>query len=240
MAMAASGAPAGAPAGGAHGNRVLELFRDAPLAARVHIYGRWRLFPFPALLPFLPDTGKVVDLGCGHGLFSFFLSLSRPDLDIYGIDPDAMKIDLAQRLARRHGLAKLTFAAGRAEDAVPPECDLVSIIDVLYLIPFSAQERLLRAAVRKLKPGGRLLIKEMSERPRWKAGFSKVQELISVRLLHLSQGKHFYFRREAEWHSLLGELGLRVRARRLDAGYIHPHLLLIAERKDEPQGHQDA
>jgi 2-polyprenyl-3-methyl-5-hydroxy-6-metoxy-1,4-benzoquinol methylase len=209
---------------------VLGLFRDAPLPARVHVQVRWRLFPFPSLLPFAPAAGTAVDLGCGHGLFPFCLATERPGLQVLGVDPDSAKIALARGIAERHGLSRLSFAAGLAEEAALPPCDLVSLIDVLYLVPYEAQERLLRTAAACLRPGGRLLVKEMRERPRWKAGWNRAQELIAVRLLHLSHGRRFYFRPQAEWQALLGGLGLAVQTSPLDEGYLHPHVLFVAAR----------
>lgn len=210
---------------------VLSLFRDAPGWARFHTHVRWRLFPFPTLLPYVPSRGLALDLGCGHGLFSFYLALEKPNLQIVGIDPDREKIGLARDIAARRGLPNLRFSVGMAEDVELPPCDVVSLVDVLYLIPYDAQERLLRAAAARLSPGGRLLLKDMSERPRWKAAWGVAQELLAVRVLHITHGSKFYFRREREWLELLGDLGLAARAIPLHSGYLHPHVLFVGERR---------
>jgi len=209
---------------------VTALFDRTPAWTRFHVYGRWRLFPFPALLPYAPTTGVAVDLGCGHGLLPFLLATERPALQVFGSDPDENKIALAQDIARQNHIHNVAFSCRSAQDTEIPECDWLSLVDMLYLVPYDDQQRLLERAVSRLRRGGRLLIKEVSERPAWKAAWTRAQELVAVRVLHLSQGHSFYFRREAEWLSLLSSLGLRPHAVPLDAGYLHPHVLFIGEK----------
>lgn len=208
---------------------VTALYRSAPAWTRFHVGVRWRLFPFPALLPYAPTTGLAVDLGCGHGLLPFFLASERPALRLLASDPDGDKIGLAQEVARQNRIHNVQFVTALAQDTEYPACDWISLIDVLYLVPYEVQEALLRRAVARLRPGGRLMIKEMSERPRWKAAWGQAQELVAVRVLHLSQGHSFYFRSEADWLALLSGLGLRTSVLPLDAGYLHPHVLFIGE-----------
>ena len=208
----------------AEARAALSRFRDAPLLHRLHVAVRLRLFPFPALLRLAPPSGRAVDLGCGHGLFSLMLSQARPGLQVLGIDPDAGKIARARAAAGE--AANLRFEVGRAEDVPPLGCDLVCLVDVLYLLPPAQQESVLAAAAAGLRPGGRLLVKEMSERPRWKFLWNRAQETLSVRVLRVTHGRSFHFRSEAGWRRLLEGLGLRVRTERLDRGYLHPHLLI--------------
>ncbi|MDW8282252.1 MAG: class I SAM-dependent methyltransferase [Myxococcales bacterium] len=207
---------------------VLRLYPGT--AARLHVALRWGLFPFGALLPFVPESGLAVDLGCGHGLWPLLLARARPGLHIHAIDPDADKIALARAAARAANLSNIQFSVGTAEEAALPPCHLISLVDVLYLVPWRLQEQLLARAAGCLVRGGRLLLKEMSERPRWKARWNRVQEFLSVRLLRITWGSGFYFREGAAWEALLRHLGLRTWTVRLDAGRPHPHLLLVGER----------
>ena len=89
-------------------------------------------FPFPALLPYAPATGLAVDLGCGHGLLPFFLATERPALRLLGSDPDGQKIGLAQRVAQRHHIHNVEFVTALAQDTEYPECDWISLVDVLW------------------------------------------------------------------------------------------------------------
>lgn len=210
------------------GADVLRLYQGT--AARLHVGVRWCLFPFPALLPFAPASGVAVDLGCGHGLWPLLMARACPGLRVVAFDPDENKIALARAAARQRRLSNVEFAVGTAEETRLPPCDLISLVDVLYLIPWPLQERLLARAAGSLVRGGCLLLKEMSERPRWKARWNLVQESLSVRLLRITRGSGFYFREEAAWEALLRRLGLRTRTLRLDAWRPHPHLLIVGER----------
>lgn len=209
---------------------VLSYYAGAPRPARLHVAGRWRLFPFPALLPYLPAPGHWLDLGCGYGLLSFYLASRFPQAHITGVDPDQEKIALACHLAQVNGLTNLQFQAGLAQDHSIPECNLVTLVDVLYLIPREQQEQILAAAAAQLEPGGHLLLKEMREGPAWKYAWNWLEEWLAVRLLGITYGRQFYFRTQAEWEGLLCDLGLQVQTVRLDHGYIHPHVLFIGEK----------
>ncbi len=211
-------------------NDFLHIFRSSPPKTRLHIAIRWRLFSFPALAPYVPEQGVLVDLGCGHGLWPFYLTRLRPHTEIWGIDPDAEKIAFAQGLAQAQEYHCLHFVTGSAQGVDFPSCSMISLIDMLYLIPFDEQARILTHAAARLTPGGRILIKEMSLRPRWKFAWNWLQEWLAVRLLGITFGGRFYFHNEHEWEELLQSLGLRVTIVRLDRGYLHPHVLIVGEK----------
>ncbi len=206
------------------------FYRDVPLGVRLHVAMRWRLFDFSALADFVPSEGIFVDVGCGYGLWAFYLAHLRPTAEIWGIDPDIAKIGIARALAQSATIDNMRFEVGYAENIKFPECALISMIDVMYLIPFKGQEEILAKAASQLQPGGRLLLKEMGQNPRWKYIWNWVEEWLAVCVLRITQGKHFHFRSDEEWEKLLRSLGLRVKTLRLDINTIHPHLLFVGEK----------
>src|SRR6185369_1650957 len=126
----------------------------------------------------------------------------------------------------------LRFEVGTAEQVKLPPAALVSLVDVLYLLSPADQESVIAAAARALEPGGQLLVKEMSSRPRWKHTWNLLQETLAVRVLKLtaSDRRRFHFRDEQQWAELMRAAGLRVDIERLDAGYLHPHVLVRGTR----------
>jgi O-methyltransferase involved in polyketide biosynthesis len=110
----------------------------------------------------------------------------------------------------------------------------VVFVDVLYLLPAAEQRRLLGEAVRHLAPGGRVVVKEMGTRPRWKVRWNTVQETLSVKVLRITEGSSFDFVDPATMGAWLTELGLEVELHRLDARRVHPHHLLVARRTGTP------
>lgn len=215
----------------AHSSDVLQLYAGLPLGARFHTWLRWRLFDFPALARHLPEQGTLLDIGCGHGLWSFYAARVRPQLQVWGIDPDVAKIALARHTAESHHITTVHFEVGLAEQFDLPACDIASIIDVMYLIPFEQQAEIVGHTARHLRPGGRLLLKEMSEQPAWKAAWNMFEETLSVKILRITYGAQFFFRPEAEWVGLLEACGLTVMTIRMDRGSLHPHVLFIGEKR---------
>lgn len=211
--------------------QVLSYFRDFPWRVRAHTATRWRLIPFPALLEYMPASGKLCDIGCGYGLWPFYVKQERPGLDILGVDPDGVKIAAAQQVARAQQIPGLAFQAASLQDFDLPECSVISVIDVLYLIPWQEQVEFLEKAAAKLQRGGAILLKEIGKTPAWKYAWNYLEESLIVRLLHLTYGSRFYFRSEMEWKTLLEDCGLKASLQRLDHGYIHPHVLLTGRKE---------
>jgi SAM-dependent methyltransferase len=209
---------------------ISQYYRHAPWAARLHVAGRWQLFPFQALAEHIPSQGTFLDIGCGYGLCTFFLAYCAPQAQVWGVDPDREKIAVARAAADEQKNPNVHFEIGYAQRLDLPSCDLAILVDVLYLIPWQEQEQVLAEAANRLQPGGRLLVKEMSRRPRWKYTWNLFEEWLAVRLLHITYGQRFYFRSEDDWQKLLQSFGLRVSALRLDEGYLHPHILFIGEK----------
>jgi SAM-dependent methyltransferase len=216
------------------GRAALDLFDDAPLAERAHVHVRWRTCPLVDVAARVPTRGRILDVGCGHGLFAAYLALDAPARDVVGIDLDARKLDesSARVVRARDAGARLTLKVG-APGAVPDgPWDAVTVVDVLYLLNAAAQRDLLARAAAQLAPGGRLLVKEMAPSPRWKARWNVVQETLAVRVAGLtaSAAAGFVFVDPAEMAGWLEAEGLAVERVRLDRGYPHPHHLLVAER----------
>lgn len=207
---------------------ILAFYRDAPYGTRLYIAVKLRICPLLAVETYFPKAGAVLDLGSGNGFFSSLLKLGSPARTVVGIDLDPRKVAQARRLEAK--LDRLSFNAGNIAEAAYPPSDAVSIIDVLYLIPYDVQERILRRAYGALRPGGRLLLKDMDTRPRWKYAWNMFQETVSVRLVGFTLGGKFYFRSQADYARLLESIGFKVEVVPLGRRQIHPHVLFIGTK----------
>lgn len=187
---------------------------------------RWRICPLPAIAARVPRDGVVVDLGCGHGLLTQLLA--SPQREVIGVDADARKIAVARQTER----PGLRFVTGDVTGLDLPRMNAVTIVDVLYLIPRPDQARILTRCAENMAPGGVILLKEMSERPRWKAWLNHAEETLAVRALKITHGSaRFAFRPRSEWTALLSRLGFEVEVVPLDRGYVHPHVLFVARKR---------
>ncbi|MCW2618055.1 MAG: Methyltransferase type 12 [Modestobacter sp.] len=204
----------------------IAAYRGAPPGDRLHVLVRWLSCPFPPVVDVLPGTGRILEVGCGHGLFSTYVAQRVPGVEVHGVDIDADKIAVATRSTAS---GRLSFAV--AESGVLPAgpWDAVVLVDVLYLLDEAGQRALLESCAAILAPGGVLVVKDMSTRPRWKAWVNRAQETLSVRVLRITAGSaHFAFvepDQRARWLQAAGLLD--VRSRRLDRGRAHPHHLLV-------------
>ena len=208
---------------------VQSLYARAPLRDRVHVAVRLALCPFERLASFVPHTGQIVDLGCGHGVFAHALAIEAPSRHVVGLDPAAHKLSVARSTAHC-----VRFVRGDARsNPIAGPCQAILLIDVLYLLDRTEQERVLRDCYDRLSPDGVLVIKTMDNRPRWKAAVNHLEEWLVVRLLGvtLCEGNRFAFRSLSEWIALCSALGFDVRAMRLDRGYIHPHVAVVGVRR---------
>ena len=226
------------------GRAALRAFRDLPVAARVHATVRWWSAPLPRVEAALPPAGRVLGIGCGHGLFSAYAALaadrSGPGRSVVGVDIDADKIALARRLAAGLDGVDLTFRVAESGAVPVGPWDAIVIVDVLYLLPAAAQRALLTEAAGRLAPDGVLLVKEMSPTPRWKAAWNRGQETLAVSVLGITEREGagpdgapaFDFVDPATMAGWLGAQGLWTARQRLDRGRLHPHHLLLARRSD--------
>lgn len=211
---------------------LLAAYPALSLRDRLHLSVRYWVCPLPQIARHVPASGLIVDVGCGHGLFAQLLCRLAPSRQVIGFDLDRHKIRLAEQLAARpRGLPNLEFRVEDAAQAQVPPAQAVTILDVLYLVPYAAQEKLLADCVAKLAPGGVLVLKEIAERPRWKFWANWLEESLMVRVLRLTAGHGgFYFRTRAQWQALLAGLGLQVETIALDRGYYHAHILFVGRK----------
>lgn len=211
---------------------LLAAYPALTLRDRLHLRVRYWVCPLPQIARYVPASGLIVDVGCGHGLFAQLLCRLAPERQVIGFDLDRHKIAIAAQLtAPPGGLRNLEFRVEDAAQAQLPPAQAVTILDVLYLVPYAAQEKLLADCVAKLAPGGVLVLKEIAERPRWKYWANFVEESLMVRVLGLTAGHGgFYFRTRAQWQALLGGLGLQVETIALDRGYYHAHILFVGRK----------
>jgi len=196
---------------------------------RLHMILRWWLCPRPAVAARVPAEGVIIDLGCGHGLFALLLARESAGRQVIGIDLDDRKIAVARQIR----LPNLRFEVGDIGQIEVPSAQAVTLLDVLYLVPYDVQERLLALCAGRLAPGGVIVLKETAEVPRWKAWLNRLEETLAVRVLRITVGGRFYFRTRADWQALFERLGFAVETVPLDRGYYHPHVLFVA-RKTAP------
>ena len=209
------------------GRRVIAQYRDPGLRARAYLHVRWLVCPFDRVLPLVPERGSLLDVGCGSGLWLTYLAQERPELDLHGVDPDARKLALA---ARSSAAGRMQLRQGSVEEVPTGAFDVVTILDVLCLVPDEVKTAMIRASVRALKPGGVIVLKDADTRPWWKYAPTALEELVAVHVLRMTVGRPKF--QSLEWFAReLASAGFRdVETRRIDRGYVHTHVVLRAQK----------
>lgn len=198
----------GSTATGALG-RALARYRKAPIGARLFVHGRAFLSDLAVVERYVPNKGFIVDLGCGHGLFACVLRESSPTRRVLGIDLDPRKIEVARSAIQ--DTQWLRFEVGDIVQDAPPKCDAITIVDVLYLLPFELQERVLRQAATALGEGAPLIVKAQERRRDPRYALTYAQELITVSLGFTRGGRErFYFASRSEALAMFERAGFVV------------------------------
>lgn len=144
------------------------------------------LCPFQQILDQIPsEKPRVLDVGCGAGLFLLLLG----SLDLIhsgtGFDISGDAVRVAEDAAARAGLNQIVqFEVRTAESGLPAgDFDMITTIDVLHHVPVEEQESFLLMLCRRLPAGGVLIIKDMVSRPKWRSLANKTHDLIMARQL---------------------------------------------------------
>jgi 2-polyprenyl-6-hydroxyphenyl methylase/3-demethylubiquinone-9 3-methyltransferase len=203
----------------------LALYDDQAAGVRLHVRARHWLCPMERIAARVPAGGRILDVGCGHGLFGNLLALGSPERRVHGVDPMASKIAVAQRVS--HDLPNVRYDVGSAADVADGPFDTITILDVLYLLPRPAKLALLRRCRELIAPDGLLLLKTNDRRPRWKYLWARFEEQMMT-TLGLTAGQGLYFLNAAQNQALLRLAGFQAQVVRLDNWLPYPHVLFIA------------
>jgi len=190
---------------------------------------------------------RVVDIGCGQGLFASLLSAlgamqARPGAwpASWSAAPAAVRYtgielmpkDVARAQASIGHLQPVPeFVCADMCRAELPPSDLVVILDVLHYVDLDAQEGVLRRVRAALQPGGRLLLRVGDAASR--RGFAISQWVDrTVTRIRGHRVSPTWGRPLDDWLRLLERLGFKVHSIPMSEGTPFANVLLVADIKD--------
>jgi 2-polyprenyl-3-methyl-5-hydroxy-6-metoxy-1,4-benzoquinol methylase len=172
---------------------------------------------------YLPERGRVLDVGCGFGLFSLYFASRAPGRTIVGSDVDARRIAYARTSAERLGLANVSYEVADATRYEPPgKFDAIYLLDLVHHLPRAGVPAFLAKLRAHLNDGGVLLVKEVEDRPRWKRWFTLALDRLMV------GAEPIRYWPAHELVALLAELGFDVVRHRMRDVLPYPHILYVA------------
>jgi cyclopropane fatty-acyl-phospholipid synthase-like methyltransferase len=221
------------------GVTVRRAYASENLGTRLHLALRWHTCPFAAVEELVPRDGDVLDAGCGHGLFTIYLALTGPGRRVLGADIDDDKLAIARRAAVTAGVAdRVEFRRVDANwrpsdrDGGPTgPWDSVVEIDMLYLVGRARASAWVAGAAAALRPGGRVVVKELDVVPVWKARWSRFQEVLATRVLRITEGEELELIPCGDVVDVMCSAALDVTTRRLDRARLHPHYAAVGTRR---------
>ena len=122
---------------------------------------------------YLPASGRVLDVGCGFGLFALHFAIQNPGVEIQGFDLSERRVNMARRAAKRLGVSNVEFrVADAASFRFHTAISGAYMLDVIHHIPSTSVRPLIETIAANLTTGGRLLVKDIERSPSYKLGFT--------------------------------------------------------------------
>ena len=155
----------------------------------------WRPYvcPLGPIIEAVPVGAKVLDIGCGGGLFLGLLAHFDNKIEGVGFDASSKAIAVARIMAEHHpAISRLKFLQQDIDKNWPDgPFDVISMIDVLHHVPLNAQLDVFRKAVAHVKPGGMFLFKDIATTPCWRAMANQLHDLILAQqwVQHIPQAR---------------------------------------------------
>jgi SAM-dependent methyltransferase len=175
----------------------------------------------------LRGKSRVLEVGCGFGLFGCYFAARDSRVHWYGLDLNQGRIDMARRAAARLGLPNATFAVADAREtlALEDKFDAVVMMDLLHHIPDHSKLHLLDAVLAHLAPGGVLIIKDVTRRPRWKMAFTWLLDVLMTR------GFDMWYWSPSQFRNAIDER-FDMEAYPINDWLPYPHIVYVVNRHD--------
>ncbi|OFZ21219.1 MAG: hypothetical protein A2X94_07095 [Bdellovibrionales bacterium GWB1_55_8] len=216
---------------------IVERFTGADLGTRFFLWVRWKLTPYRTMASWLPRKGRILDLGCGHGLLSIWSALGSSQRGILAIDHDSSRI--AQAKAAATGLLNLEFRVGGVSPMPEGPFTGISMIDVFHYFSPAQQAAMAKDAFDHLENEGVLLVREVEPSPqgfaaiiaRWNrlyerlatwVGFTQANEL------------ELHFRSRAGWEELFRSAGFDVHSEPCSSSFFSDVLFVCRKAGGNP------
>jgi 2-polyprenyl-6-hydroxyphenyl methylase/3-demethylubiquinone-9 3-methyltransferase len=174
---------------------------------------------------YLPREGRVLDIGCGIGLFSLYYAQVYPKLELRGVDLNPKRVEVATRAAQKLGLTNVSYSLGDARGFRSGETyDAVYMLDVIHHIPPASVSPLVEEVRKSLPRGGRFLVKDVDSKPLYKRLFTHALDLA------MDPKTPVHYWSSDALVSLLNQSGFRVYRHAMVDFLPYPHVLYTCER----------
>ena len=183
----------------------------------------------------LPAEGDVLDVGCGFGLFASYFTAMSPGRRVTGVDLSSRRVSIATDVARTLSQPSRFEVGDIRHTRFDRRFDAAYTLDVLHHIDAEHQLGVLEHLRDSIKPGGVLIVKDITTEPHFGLLFTKWLDRLVV-----GPNAPLAYRHHREWSQMLQRLGFRVRVVRVPDVLPYPHIVLAAQRPVEEHQHVGA
>jgi SAM-dependent methyltransferase len=212
------------------------LFAGAPLSTRSFLRLRSMLTPYERMASVFPARGRVLDLGSGHGLLAFALSIGSHQREIIGVDHDPDRVRLAEAAALELPPgSRPVFEVGDLKEKLwsfaSGSLVGIAMIDILHYFDPASQQFLVTQAMRVLAPGGILAVREIDSDDGIRGAANRLYERFATGIgFTRSADPRLSFRGAGGWIDLLENAGFTMRSERCGPPLL-ADVLFVAQRR---------
>ena len=205
--------------------RAWRTYRDgASLTTRAFLAARAAVLPASALVGAFSDVrGSVLSIGAGHGLAERAIALTNPHLSFSGFELDASRVTTGNATCDASIAVHLICADVRSL----PDTELFDAAlacDLFHHLAPEDQPAMAAELARRIRPGGRLVVKDIARTPGWKHAWNRFHDRVVA-------GDSASCIDPAEMAALLRRRGFLIHSTsRLHPASPYPHYLVVAER----------
>lgn len=207
-------------------NLIKNLYPNLSFVARIFFRLRFLIAPFEEIRVFLPNAGKILDIGCGHGILTNLIAFWRPKCQVTGIDIDVKRIEEAGKSVGKRNNIKFIQADLTKQSIPTASYQSIICFDILHHVPYDIQTDIIKKSSQILKPEGNFILKEIDSQPKWKYLWNFFHDKL------MTKGNNLFFRPKSEWIDLLTANNLIIKkCLFINKGIFYPHVLIVATKK---------